>query len=113
MQRSEAGRLAKVRKNSVGKPEIAPCAAGLCLGYKPISWPRLPLRTHCRTGAAIQWLVFHWCEIEAVLRTPDACVQALALHCLNALACSETEVSIVSRVKCLQRRFISVAGCLQ
>lgn len=33
--------MAKVRKNSVGKPEITPCAAGLCLGYRPISWPRL------------------------------------------------------------------------
>lgn len=31
-KRSEAGRLAKVRRNSVGKPEIAPSAAGLCLG---------------------------------------------------------------------------------
>lgn len=38
---SKAGKLAKVRRSSVGKLEIVPCAAGLCLGYKHISWPNI------------------------------------------------------------------------
>lgn len=110
MRRSEAGRLAKVRRNSVGKPEIAPCAVGLCLGYKPISWPRPSLRADCQTGPSIQLLVFHWCKIEALLVTPDACVQLLALRHRNTSACLETDVSAATHLECLQRGFITVAA---
>lgn len=47
--RSEVGRLAKVRRNWVEKPEIAARrAASLCLGCRPTAWPRPSLRAPCR-----------------------------------------------------------------